>query len=640
MRVQLLIEELQSAKSKVSPVLKMKRRVLYFILTVFIQVFCILMITQGAAAGDYYGSMTGLQVPGSEGCTDMNSGYTFAIRSLIDSYGLAQYNLEENIFSDWPEQNGVCWAGLLSKNPELSPYLAVTRFDYDSQEEFYQYYIYVYSWEDGKLILQNWFPSQEYWVADLDGTIVFVSVFDDGYDIISLDNSTPDQYYMPDYETYDDEEDEYGMQYQVGENIGDYYDYLEAEFNLKVSRIDLPGLRYCISPEGKLYGISSAVEDIYCQVSGEPVLVGNTSQQYQWKVLYQQIIELTGENPGIRYSLVYLDDDRIPELVIRDYSLTVLGIVSSDGAQVYSIASVDNTALEAADRLGSILLMSTTGLEDSEGTIASVIDISGGRFSLKERGGYLLSEGLYVWSGIPLGSGKEGEASFQSKLNQAIQISVLVFLWPKYDSETVLRLLNVLETGVVLTVTDSWTEEETLSFTAQFDTDRASGTDSYEDTVNVVYDDEEDYEEETPYTGPADLADAKSDWNAVNEAGLTSGDPVTVPGDFYTDTQDRYKDTGYILPQSATQYLTEEDIAHLTMKGCCYARNEIYARHGRLFNAAELVNYFNARSWYDGTVSPDDFNESYTQSVFNEYEYANAYFLLKYEEEHGMYWPE
>ena len=103
MRVQLLIEELQSAKSKVSPVLKIKRRVLYFILTVFIQVFCILMITQGAAAGDYYGSMTGLQVPGSEGCTDMNSGYTFAIRSLIDSYGLAQYNLEENIFSDWPE---------------------------------------------------------------------------------------------------------------------------------------------------------------------------------------------------------------------------------------------------------------------------------------------------------------------------------------------------------------------------------------------------------------------------------------------------------------------------------------------------------------------------------------------------------
>ena len=139
---------------------------------------------------------------------------------------------------------------------------------------------------------------------------------------------------------------------------------------------------------------------------------------------------------------------------------------------------------------------------------------------------------------------------------------------------------------------------------------------------------------------PADLSDAEADWRAVNEAGLVAGEPVSVPGDFYTDGQERYKETGYILPQSATQYLTEDDIAHLTMKGCCYARNEIYARHGRGFNAAELKEYFNSRSWYVNSVSPDAFDEEYTRSVFNEYEYANAYFLLEYEESRGMYFPQ
>ena len=153
-----------------------------------------------------------------------------------------------------------------------------------------------------------------------------------------------------------------------------------------------------------------------------------------------------------------------------------------------------------------------------------------------------------------------------------------------------------------------------------------------------IYDSPDDpYDYEDSDTSSADSSD---DWDAVYEAGLTAGEPVTVPGDLYTDGQERYKETGYILPQSASQYLTEEDIAHLTMKGCCYARNEIYARHGRLFSASELQTYFDDRDWYEGYIDPDDFDEEYTKSVFNEYEYANAYFLLTYEQEHGMYWPE
>ena len=58
-----------------------------------------------------------------------------------------------------------------------------------------------------------------------------------------------------------------------------------------------------------------------------------------------------------------------------------------------------------------------------------------------------------------------------------------------------------------------------------------------------------------------------------------------------------------------------------------YAKNEIYARHGRQFASKELQDYFNSKSWYNGTISPSSFNES----VFNDYERKNIQ-TLKEEE--------
>ena len=48
-------------------------------------------------------------------------------------------------------------------------------------------------------------------------------------------------------------------------------------------------------------------------------------------------------------------------------------------------------------------------------------------------------------------------------------------------------------------------------------------------------------------------------------------------------------------------------------------KNEIYAKHGRMFRSEELTNYFEEQVWYLGTVSPDSFSDS----VFNSYESAN-----------------
>lgn len=83
----------------------------------------------------------------------------------------------------------------------------------------------------------------------------------------------------------------------------------------------------------------------------------------------------------------------------------------------------------------------------------------------------------------------------------------------------------------------------------------------------------------------------------------------------------------YILPDSNSRYLTESDIQYLSIREINYAKNEIYARHGRRFQSQELQNYFNSKSWYRGTIEPSDFQ----QSVLNDYEKKNAELLSKRE---------
>ncbi|MDD6615064.1 MAG: YARHG domain-containing protein [Lachnospiraceae bacterium] len=100
-----------------------------------------------------------------------------------------------------------------------------------------------------------------------------------------------------------------------------------------------------------------------------------------------------------------------------------------------------------------------------------------------------------------------------------------------------------------------------------------------------------------------------------------------VYNDLYGIPYSEQGDFGYVIPGSDLEYLTEDDVWDLSAQELCYARNEIYARHGRLFNSSELTGFFNQKSWYYGYISPSEFSES----VFNVYEKANTAFLLNYE---------
>ena len=83
----------------------------------------------------------------------------------------------------------------------------------------------------------------------------------------------------------------------------------------------------------------------------------------------------------------------------------------------------------------------------------------------------------------------------------------------------------------------------------------------------------------------------------------------------------------YIFEDSNSRYLTRAEVQLLSQQALCYAKNEIYARHGRKFMSVELQEYFNSKSWYKGTVEGANFS----QSVFNEYEIKNIDLLVEYE---------
>lgn len=93
------------------------------------------------------------------------------------------------------------------------------------------------------------------------------------------------------------------------------------------------------------------------------------------------------------------------------------------------------------------------------------------------------------------------------------------------------------------------------------------------------------------------------------------------------EQEKKAEDSDYILPQSSSRLLTNSDISGLDIREINYAKNEIYARHGRLFQSSELQNYFNSKSWYHGTVSPESFSNSLLSSI----EQKNAEFLANAE---------
>ena len=87
----------------------------------------------------------------------------------------------------------------------------------------------------------------------------------------------------------------------------------------------------------------------------------------------------------------------------------------------------------------------------------------------------------------------------------------------------------------------------------------------------------------------------------------------------------------FVLPDSASREYTASELSKLSDYELFIARNEIYARYGRKFQSSDLQNYFESKSWYHGTVSASEFDES----VVSDTELANAATILSVEQSRG-----
>lgn len=95
------------------------------------------------------------------------------------------------------------------------------------------------------------------------------------------------------------------------------------------------------------------------------------------------------------------------------------------------------------------------------------------------------------------------------------------------------------------------------------------------------------------------------------------------------DAPDASQNNGdYIFPDSDSRKLKKSEVKKLSKKELRYARNELYARHGYIFEDEELKNYFESKSWYTPSVEGEDFND---EEYFNEYEIANRNLIKKIE---------
>lgn len=85
-------------------------------------------------------------------------------------------------------------------------------------------------------------------------------------------------------------------------------------------------------------------------------------------------------------------------------------------------------------------------------------------------------------------------------------------------------------------------------------------------------------------------------------------------------------DSGYLF-NSDKEYITNEYLDTLSQKQVRLILNEMYARHGYIFNLDEYIQYFSSRPWYVPKYTSADQAESY----FNDVEKYNKKIIVNYE---------
>ena len=120
-------------------------------------------------------------------------------------------------------------------------------------------------------------------------------------------------------------------------------------------------------------------------------------------------------------------------------------------------------------------------------------------------------------------------------------------------------------------------------------------------------------------------ASAASTTTTTVDASQRQVEPQPEPEPEYNDY--------YILPDSSSYYYSYGELSGMSSYDLYLARNEIFARHGRMFNNADLQEYFNSQAWYEPIYSPSQFDSM--GNVLNDVEQKNVNVMRQIEKDQG-----
>lgn len=195
------------------------------------------------------------------------------------------------------------------------------------------------------------------------------------------------------------------------------------------------------------------------------------------------------------------------------------------------------------------------------------------------------------------------------KKNKGIKIAIITILG--IILAILLIIFALVQTGVIsISVSDNENQESTL--------DKSKSSKREKEKERRAKEKESESESEANTMPTVEQTEP----NTMPTVAQTES--VTVPGTVAMNSE-------FILPDSSTRVLDKSELAGFTAEQCRLARNEIYAKHGRMFDDAGLQNYFNSRSWYHGTIPADRFSDT----MLSDIEIQNRNLIIAYEKEMG-----
>lgn len=216
----------------------------------------------------------------------------------------------------------------------------------------------------------------------------------------------------------------------------------------------------------------------------------------------------------------------------------------------------------------------------------------------------------------------------------AVVILAFAMVQKKHES-MISSIRNTQESGLTAEVLEpkegereeELAESETAAAQEDMESEEAA---QYDDT-----DDSNEYAEIREENGDYDVesyAENDSQMVIISSGGgeLTDADNTVYLIKGADKGSNKYERVDRLAYTDSVKY-TEADLAYLDSYGLCITRNEIYARHGRMFNDQDVQEYFNRQSWYVAQMASNLFDES----CLNEVERYNANLIRSYELKQG-----